>query len=55
MKFFNSKKDMPVGEIKKEDGIIVHHLICHGSKRHVLYWDTNGEHCSEPKCEINYR
>lgn len=40
------------GEIEKGDGI-VHHVVCHGSRRHVLYWDSNGEHCKEPRCEIN--
>lgn len=52
MKFYKDEKDMPIGEIEKEDGM-VEHLICDGSRRHVLSWDTNGEHCSEPRCEIN--
>ena len=29
------------------------HIIKEGSRRHVLYWNTNGKHCSEPDCEIN--
>jgi len=32
-----------------------HHIICEGWRRHVLWWDTNGTHCSEPKCEVNSR
>ena len=52
VKIYNSKKDMPKGEIEKEDGT-VEHLVCNGSRRHVLWWDTNGEHCIEPRCEIN--
>lgn len=39
-------------EIEKGDGT-VHHIVRHGSRRHVLYWDSNGEHCKEPRCEIN--
>lgn len=39
-------------EIEKGDGT-VHHVVRHGSRRHVLYWDSNGEHCKEPRCEIN--
>lgn len=52
MKFYNSEKDMPIGEIEREDDT-VEHLSCNGSRRHVLWWDTNGEHCTEPRCEIN--
>jgi len=39
---------------KKADGT-EHHIICEGWRRHVLWWDTNGTHCSEPKCEVNSR
>jgi hypothetical protein len=52
VKVFSKEADMPLGEIKKEDGA-VDHLICEGSRRHVLHWDMKGEHCGEPKCEIN--
>ena len=31
------------------------HIIKEGSRHHVLYWDTNGKHCSEPDCEVNQR
>jgi len=32
---------------------IVKHIVKEGSREHVIYWDTNGSHCSEPNCEIN--
>lgn len=35
-----------------EDGYI-EHLICEGSRRHVLSWDTKGVRCSEKNCEYN--
>lgn len=54
MKFFYNEKDMPINEIEKEDGT-VQHLICNGSRRHVVSWDSNGTHCNEPRCEINKR
>lgn len=31
------------------------HIYCDGARFHVLHWDSNGEHCSEPNCEINKR
>ena len=33
---------------------IVDHVIEEGSRDHVIYWDTNGSHCSNPKCEKNH-
>lgn len=54
MKTYKNEKDMPLGEIEKGDGT-VHHLICHGSRRHVVHLDSSGEHCSEPRCEINIK
>jgi hypothetical protein len=54
MKSYEKESKMPFGEIEKGDGT-VEHLICEGSRRHVLSWDTRGEHCSEPRCEINKR
>jgi hypothetical protein len=54
MKSYSKESDMPFGEIKKGDGT-VEHLICEGSRRHVLSWDAKGEYCSEPRCEINKR
>jgi len=29
------------------------HIIKKGARYHVLSWDTNGRHCSEPNCEVN--
>lgn len=52
MKSYENVKDMPIGELEKEDGT-VHHLNCGGSRRHVLHYDSKGTHCSEPRCEIN--
>lgn len=54
MKRYESEKDMPIGEIEKGNGT-VEHLSCHGSRRHVLWWDSQGEHCTEPRCEVNHR
>lgn len=31
------------------------HIRKEGSREHVLYWDSNGCHCSEKDCEINYK
>jgi hypothetical protein len=40
-------------EMGKGNVIWVDHVICEGSHFHVLWWDTNGEHCSEARCVIN--
>jgi len=32
---------------------MIKHIVKEGSKDHVLSWDSNGTHCSEPNCEIN--
>ena len=37
---------------KDKDGYI-EHLICEGSRRHVIYYDSQGRHCKEKNCEIN--
>jgi hypothetical protein len=29
------------------------HIIKEGSREHVVCWDSNGRHCSEPNCEVN--
>jgi len=31
----------------------VKHVHCNGARFHVLWWDSLGEHCSEPDCIIN--
>jgi hypothetical protein len=33
----------------------VKHVRCEGARFHVLYWDSNGCHCTDPKCIINHR
>lgn len=38
-----------------KDGTIKHPLHKEGARYHVLHWDTDGIHCSEPNCEINKR
>lgn len=42
----------PLPGIRNEDGSLKH-VYCEGARGHVLYWDSYGEHCSEPDCEIN--
>ena len=32
---------------------VVEHVTKEGSRKHVIHWDTQGRHCSEPNCEIN--
>lgn len=55
MKRYDKEEDMPMGEIKVVEGKdMIHHLVCNGSRRHVIWWDSNGQHCSEKHCEINY-
>jgi len=29
------------------------HIVKEGSRQHVIRYDTQGKHCSEPNCEIN--
>lgn len=31
------------------------HIVKEGARYHVLWWDTLGQHCSEPRCEINHK
>lgn len=52
MKFYDKEENMPFGEIKKDDGT-VHHLVCNGSRRHVVYLNSSGQHCKVKNCEIN--
>ena len=33
---------------------ILVHIIKEGARYHVLHWDTQGRHCSEPNCELNH-
>lgn len=55
MKSYEKESDMPIGEHPIKGKNIVHHLICNGSRKHTLYYDSNGCHCIEPRCEINYK
>lgn len=32
----------------------VKHITKEGSRQHVIHWDTQGRHCSEPNCEVNF-
>ncbi len=32
----------------------VKHVRCDGARFHVLHWSSQGRHCSEPKCIVNY-
>ena len=29
------------------------HIVKEGSRKHIVWWDSNGSHCSEPNCELN--
>lgn len=31
----------------------IKHVFKEGSRRHVIFWDSNGRRCSETACEIN--
>lgn len=42
----------PLPTIKNKDGSIKH-VNREGSRWHVVWWDDNGVHCSEPGCEMN--
>ena len=33
----------------------IKHVSKEGSREHVLWWDSNGCHCSEKDCEINFQ
>ena len=40
---------------KASDPKFIKHIRCEGARFHVLSWDSNGTHCSEPDCIINKR
>ena len=57
---FSGEKDisfnpfsMPVETTEQKE--YVKHIIEEGSHEHVLRYDTNGVHCSEPNCEVNFK
>jgi len=31
----------------------IKHIYKEGARYHVLHWNSNGTHCSEPDCEVN--
>lgn len=31
----------------------VKHINKPGSRRHVIWWDSSGVHCSKTNCEVN--
>jgi len=37
------------------DGTWVPHVNVEGARNHFTYWDDQGPHCSEPRCELNKR
>ena len=37
----------------ESDPKYVKHIRCEGARFHVLSWDSNGPHCSQPHCIIN--
>lgn len=39
-------------KLKTEDGYDKH-IFCEGSREHVLYWDSNGTHCTHKNCIVN--
>jgi len=41
-------------QIKNKDGTLKH-IRKEGARYHVLRYDSNGVHCSEPNCEVNRR
>ena len=41
-----------INQESNEDGTFKH-IIKEGAHHHVLYYDSQGIHCSKPKCEIN--
>ncbi len=40
--------------MKKMKSKLIKHITKEGSRSHVIHWDSNGSHCSEPNCEINH-
>lgn len=38
--------------IRNPDGSLKH-IVCEGSRDHVISYSKKGQHCSEPECEIN--
>jgi hypothetical protein len=45
----------PVPSEPASDPRFVKHVRCEGARFHVLWWSSQGCHCSEPRCIINKR
>jgi hypothetical protein len=43
-----------VGTVPGLGGGVVPHIWEEGARFHILWWDGNGRHCSEPRCEENH-
>ena len=39
--------------IELENGNIAH-AHCNGARWHMLWWSSDGKHCSEQRCVVNY-
>lgn len=37
------------------DPRFIKHVECEGARFHVVWWDTEGTHCSEKDCTLNKR
>jgi len=44
---------VPAGRCPLPHDGFIEHVVCEGSREHVVFWDTRGTHCSEPRCELN--
>ena len=45
----------PPQEPAEGDAMYIKHVICEGARFHILLWNQQGKHCSEPKCIVNKR
>lgn len=43
----------PPEPVPASDPNYVKHVRCDGARWHVIWWSTQGTHCSEPNCIIN--
>ena len=51
--FIDDPHVFPIPHEPASDPKYVKHVSCEGARFHVLHWDDNGSHCSEPKCIAN--
>lgn len=45
-------RDAALPKIRLTNGSLKH-IVREGSREHVLWYDSRGQHCTEPDCEIN--